>query len=84
MWLALREIPGCPGTRFAPPFLENNLLEGIKYLGFRLRPDGYKIEHWSWLINKIEKRINCWHHRLLSKAGRLLLIKSVLEATPVY
>lgn len=66
------------------PFLEINLLEGIKYLGFRLKPDGYKIENWSWLINKIEKRINCWHHRLLSKAGRLLLIKSVLKATPVY
>ena len=66
------------------PFLESNMLEGIKYLGFRLRLDGYKSEHWLWLINKIEKRINCWQHRLLSKAGRLLLIKSVLEATPVY
>jgi len=59
-------------------------MDGIKYLGFRLRPDGYKVAHWTWLINKIEKRIIGWQHRLLSKAGRLLLIKSVLEATPVY
>lgn len=66
------------------PFQETNILEGIKYLGFILKPDGYKIENWTWLITKIENRINCWHHRLLSKAGRLMLIKSVLEATPVY
>jgi len=66
------------------PFQETNLLEGIKYLGFRLKPDGYKIKNWTWLITKIEKRISSWHHRLLSKAGRLVLIKSVVEATPVY
>ena len=66
------------------PFPEIHLMEGTKYLGFRLKPDGYKIENWSWLDSKIKKRINSWHHRLLSKAGRLMLIKSVLEATPVY
>lgn len=65
-------------------FQETDLLEGIKYPGFRLKPDGYKIANWTWLITKVEKRISCWYHRLLSKAGRLILIKSVLEATPVY
>lgn len=65
-------------------FQETNLLEGIKYLGFRLKLDGYKIANWTWLITKVEKRISFWYHRLLSKAGRLILIKSVLEATPVY
>lgn len=65
-------------------FQDIDMLEGIKYLGFRLKPDGYKIANWTWLIVKVEKRISCWCHRLLSRAGRLILIKSVLEATPVY
>lgn len=32
----------------------------------------------------MEKRINCWCHRFLFRAGRLILIKLVLEATPVF
>eukprot|EP00253_Pinus_taeda_P019711 PITA_19711 len=29
-------------------------------------------------------RLNIWSHRYLSRAGRLVLVKAVLEATPVY
>jgi len=32
----------------------------------------------------MERRLNIWHHKYLSKAGRLVLIKVVLEATLVY
>eukprot|EP00253_Pinus_taeda_P028493 PITA_28493 len=64
------------------PFQATDLMEGLKYLGFRLKPDGYKIANWTWLITKVEKRINCWCHRFLSRVGQLTLIKSVLEATP--
>lgn len=66
------------------PFTYSNLADGIKYLGFRLKPSGYKIADWVWLITKVEKRIQVWYHRYLSRAGRLVLIKSVIEATPVY
>eukprot|EP00253_Pinus_taeda_P023181 PITA_23181 len=66
------------------PFQATDLMGGLKYLGFRLKPDGYKIANWTWLITKVEKRINCWCHKFLSRAGTLILIKSVLEATPVY
>jgi hypothetical protein len=30
------------------------LNEGIKYLGFNLKPDCYKKEDWAWLIRKVE------------------------------
>eukprot|EP00253_Pinus_taeda_P006377 PITA_06377 len=40
--------------------------------------------HQVWLVTKLEKRLICWSHRYLSRAGRLVLIKSVLEATPVF
>jgi hypothetical protein len=29
------------------------LSEGLKYLGFNLKPNNYRKEYWSWLIKKI-------------------------------
>eukprot|EP00253_Pinus_taeda_P018856 PITA_18856 len=58
--------------------------EGLKYLGFWLKPGGYKIVDWIWLIIKVEKRLNAWYNMYLTRAGRLTLIKAVLEATLVY
>lgn len=66
------------------PFQIQNVKDGLKYLGFRIKSDGYKIVDWTWFITKIERRLNLWSHRLLSRADRLVLIKTVLEATPVY
>eukprot|EP00253_Pinus_taeda_P028798 PITA_28798 len=66
------------------PFSTHPMEEGLKYLGFRLKPGGYKIEDWIWLIVKVEKRLNVLYNRYLTQAGRLTLIKAVLEATRVY
>eukprot|EP00253_Pinus_taeda_P002467 PITA_02467 len=66
------------------PFISLSLTDGIKYLGFRLKPNGYKIADWLWLITKVERRLQVWYHRYLSRAGRLILIKAVIEATPIY
>lgn len=48
------------------PFVTLELNEGIKYLGFRLKPSGYKIADWLWLISKVEKRLHVWYHKYLS------------------
>ena len=56
----------------------------MKYLGFYLKPCRYLLKDWDWLIAKAEKRIMLWSHRWLSRGGKLVLIKSVLEAFPVY
>eukprot|EP00253_Pinus_taeda_P014329 PITA_14329 len=66
------------------PFTSQSLDDGLKYLGFRLKPLHYKIADWIWLVAKIERRLNIWHHKYLSRVGRLILIKYVLEATPIY
>eukprot|EP00253_Pinus_taeda_P025808 PITA_25808 len=66
------------------PFPIHTMEEGLKYLGFRLKPGGYKIANWIWLIVKVEKRLNVWYNKYLTWEGRLTLIKAVLEATPVY
>lgn len=57
--------------------------DSLKYLGFPLNSDS-KNQDWNWLLSKIEKRINLWSYKWLSRTGRLVLIKSVLVAIPVY
>lgn len=66
------------------PFCISPLDRGLKYLGFWIKPISEKIADWVWLVSKLEKRLNIWSHRYLSRAGRLVLVKSVLEATSVF
>eukprot|EP00253_Pinus_taeda_P027166 PITA_27166 len=66
------------------PYEVHPLDRGLKYLGFNLKPTCQRIADWVWLATKLEKRLSGWSFRYLSRAGRLVLIKSVLEATPVF
>jgi len=66
------------------PYTTQPLDGGLTYLGYWLKLTHQKIADWVWLVSKIEKRLSCWSHRYLSRADRLTLIKSVLEATPVF
>jgi hypothetical protein len=66
------------------PFQHLDMLEGVKYMGFTLKPNFYGKVDWYWILSKIEKCISFWCNRWLSRGGRLVLIKSVLEAIPVY
>jgi len=65
-------------------FPVDRIVKGMKYLGFHLKPCRYLIKDWDWLIIKVEQRIQNWSFRWLSKGGKLILIKAVLEAIPVY
>jgi hypothetical protein len=58
--------------------------QGMKYLGFNLKPNSYKVSDWMWILKKIEKRIGNWTFRWLSLGGRLTLATSVLQSIPVY
>ena len=53
-------------------------------MGFFLKPNSYLKADWHWLLTKLEKRLKSWSHKWLSRAGRLVLVKFVLEAIPVY
>ena len=61
-----------------------NLDDGIKYLGFPLNPNDYWKKDWDWLVTRIEKCLNLWSHKWISRAKRLVLIKSGLESILVY
>jgi len=51
------------------PYQILEIKEGLKYLGFRLKPNDYKSADWMWLVEKIESRINVWYHRWFSRVG---------------
>ena len=48
------------------PFPHYTLDEGLKYLGFRLKPNYNKKEDWYWLLEKLEHRVNIWCKRWIS------------------
>jgi hypothetical protein len=66
------------------PFAKKPIDEGLKYLGFHLKPNSYTKSDWNWLLAKLEKRLKSWSFRWLSSVGRMILVKFVLEEIPVY
>lgn len=66
------------------PYKACQLEKGFKYLGYFLKPNGYKTYYWSWLLTKFENRIHQWTYRLLSMGGRHTLKNAVLTRIPIY
>ena len=65
-------------------FKYDHISLGFKYLGFFIKPLGYRVKDWHWLIKNFERRIQHWTLHLLSLGGRLVLIKAVLSSLLVY
>ena len=63
------------------PFNIQRLDGGLKYLGFFLKPNDYRKQDWVWLLEKLKKWLKVWSHKWLSMAGRLVLVKAVLDVT---
>ena len=55
-----------------------------KYLGTPLTNSALKHSSWKDLLAKLETRLSQWNLRSLNLASRLVLIKSVLQAMPLY
>ena len=43
-----------------------------------------RVKTWEPMISNIEKKLSLWKSNLLSRAGRLVLIKAVLNNLPLY
>ena len=56
----------------------------LKYLGMFLNPGPTRIADWKDIVVRVEKRIQNWAFRTLNAPGRLILLKSVLQALPIY
>jgi len=69
----VQEILGCSTTQLP-----------IQYLGLPLGANMRKASAWKSIIEKVQKRLKTWKSSCLSRAGRLVLVKSVLNSLPLY
>ncbi len=69
----LAEILGCKLSSFP-----------IRYLGLPLATKHLSKADWWPVINRVEKRIEGWHAKLLSRGGGLILVSDVLSNLPIY
>jgi len=56
----------------------------FKYLGMPIGGNPRKRVFWNPVVEKIRSRLSRWKGRLLSMAGRICLIKSVISALPLF
>ncbi|XP_077212824.1 uncharacterized protein LOC143847932 [Tasmannia lanceolata] len=54
------------------------------YLGLPLGVGRPRHNLWAPIIQRIERRLATWKRRLVSKGGRLVLIKAILSNMPIY
>ncbi|GAU12283.1 hypothetical protein TSUD_141910 [Trifolium subterraneum] len=62
----------------------NRTLSLEKYLGFPMMHGRLQRRDFEFLEEKISKSLASWKHNLLNKAGRMTLVKSVLNSIPNY
>ena len=55
-----------------------------KYLGFTLRPNGRSTRDFDFVVEKVQAKLSSWKAKLLSPAGRVILVQSVTSAIPAY
>lgn len=55
-----------------------------KYLGFPMLKGRVKKTDFNFILDKLQGRLSAWKNRLLNKAGRITLAKSVLNSIPTY
>ncbi|XP_015938992.1 uncharacterized protein LOC107464586 [Arachis duranensis] len=56
----------------------------VRYLGISLGANSRLVKTWKPVINKVEEKLSLWKGRVLSKAGKLVLIKWVINSLSIY
>lgn len=55
-----------------------------KYLGSMIDINPKRWRNWSGIIEKLQAKMSNWSFRSLNIAGRVVLLKSILQAIPIY
>ena len=56
----------------------------VRYLGLPLANRRLRVQDWQPVLEKVEARLGGWRARMISRGGRLVLVKAVLSAIPTY
>ncbi|XP_057733818.1 uncharacterized protein LOC130948990 [Arachis stenosperma] len=56
----------------------------VRYLEISLGTNPRLVKTWKPVIDKVEEKLSLWKAKTLNKAGKLVLIKSVLNSLPIY
>nr|XP_025670472.1 uncharacterized protein LOC112770307 [Arachis hypogaea] len=56
----------------------------VRYLGISLGANLRLVKTWKPVLDKVEAKLSLWQAKSLNKAGKLVLIKSVLNSLPIY
>lgn len=54
------------------------------YLGLPIGENPRNVATWRPIITKVQKKLAMWKHKVLSMAGRVCLVNSVLTSLPLY
>ncbi|XP_039173493.1 uncharacterized protein LOC120295938 [Eucalyptus grandis] len=80
-------------SKCCPMSLRNNMAAVLrvleidktgKYVGIPSDWGGSKKDIFAWILARVNKKLESWKENLLSKAGKEILIKSVVQAIPQY
>ena len=55
-----------------------------KYIGNQLALNPTRVSNWYHTIDKLKSRLESWSFRTLNIAGRIVLLKSILQAILIY
>jgi ribonuclease HI len=55
-----------------------------RYLGFPLRSNGRNTRDFNFVVERVQSKLSSWKAKLLSPAGRVVLIQSVTSSIPAY
>ena len=56
----------------------------VRSLGLPLADRRLRVQDWQPVLEKVEARLGGWWARMISRGGRLVLVKAVLSAIPTY
>ena len=56
----------------------------LMYLGVPVFLGAQRRDYWQGILDKFRSKVSHWTHRWLSSAGRVILLKTVVQALPIY
>lgn len=81
----LSPVRAIPNIQRLAAMLEcDAVLMPITFLGLPLGTKASSVDIWNPIIKRMSRKLSCWKGKLLSRGGKLVLLKSMLASVPIY